>query len=74
MFEPDGFNDNEVVLYYDKTRNVMIDSRFGHEVLDIYRIITPNQFYFFKIRKQNMYTYGVDGQPVELIYSDLDYD
>jgi hypothetical protein len=59
--------DNDMTLWYDKHTNLFIDSN-GFEITNIFRIITPNTLYLFKHRKENMFVYGVDGQPVELIY------
>lgn len=56
------------VLYYDEDKNVMTDDD-GFIVHDIYKIITPNQLYLFKAKKQSMLVTGKNGLVVELIYS-----
>lgn len=72
-FDPDVVNDSDIVLYYDKSRNIMVDTD-GCEIRKIFKIISPNMLYLFKTKKQDMCVFGVGGRPVELVYTDLDYD
>lgn len=64
----DVYDDSDVTLYYDKDKNVMMDDA-GFVVFDIFHIISPNTLYLFKTKKEDMFVYGTDGQPVVLIYS-----
>lgn len=57
----------EITLYYDKTRNIMVDED-DNEIIDIYRLISPNTLYLFKTRKKDMLAYGVGGKRIGLIY------
>jgi hypothetical protein len=54
-------------LYYDIKENVMYDEN-GHTAYNIFNIITPNELYLFKHKKETMDVAGVHGGSVELIW------
>jgi hypothetical protein len=66
-YYPDVVVDNDVSLYYDRERNIMMDLD-GHEVHNVFDIISPNTLFLFKRKKKDMLVYGRDGQAVELIW------
>lgn len=73
----DGLLD-DVTLFYDDLRNVIIDEG-GYIVYNIFSIITPNTLRLFRYYKDHMIVRGIHGQTVELIwpeheYEDLDWD
>jgi hypothetical protein len=54
-------------LYYNLEDNLMFDAD-GKTIIDIFRIISPNDLFLFKKNKEWMIVRGVSGDPVELIY------
>ena len=67
--EPPSDNDEPRQLFYQAEDNYIIDER-GCTVFDIFRIISPNQLYLFKLNKGYMFVVGRNGEMVELIYED----
>lgn len=64
----DYYCDNDIILYYDKESNCMVDGD-GFEVENLYSVITPNQYFLFRFKKEDMMFYSKEGYPVMLIYS-----
>ena len=58
-----------MALFYFEHENYMIDAD-GCIVYDIFNYITPSQLRLFKERKEWMIVQGVDGDPIELVYSE----
>ena len=61
---PDNYME---ALYYNEESNTLFDAD-GKTIIDIFRIISPNDLMLFKDRKEWMIVRGVSGDPVELIW------
>jgi hypothetical protein len=63
--------ENITLLFYDQVGNVMIDPD-GYIVTNIYDIITPNDLFLFKSKKEDLMVRGKSGGYVELIWPEHD--
>jgi hypothetical protein len=59
--------EDEITLYYNIERNIMEDEG-GYEIPNLFSIISPNAFYLFRKKKEDMVVYGVNGRIIELLY------
>lgn len=59
-------------IYYNSVANTFIDEG-GYEI-DINRILSPNVIYLLKYKKDDMFAYGINGEYIEIIYEDYDYE
>ena len=66
----DRYTDS-ILLFYDKKTNLFFDEG-GYAIFSIFGIITPNQLYLFKQKKQYMTVHGVHGDLVELVWPEED--
>jgi hypothetical protein len=57
LVDPENFDTYEesVAIYYNKSTNRFEDDD-GYPIFDIYRIISPNDFYMFMHKKEYMIT------------------
>lgn len=62
--------DEVYTIYYDEEKNVMIDCD-GFMLFDIFDLITPNDLFLFKSKKEDMLIRG-KRHLVELIWPDFD--
>jgi hypothetical protein len=54
-------------LFFDPEENVFLDE-CGFIIFDIFSVLNPNIVYLFKLKKEYMFTYGLDGGRIELFY------
>lgn len=64
-------DDEDILLFYDEERNVMIDFN-GRVVFNIFEIISPNVLFLFKKHKEHMVVRGRNGVRIELIWPEHD--
>ena len=59
--------DQDRTLYYDIEANVIYDEH-GINLFNIFSVITPNDLYLFKKKKETIEVRGTNGRMVELIW------
>jgi hypothetical protein len=56
-------------IYYNVENNTFFDEG-GYTIDNIYRLLSPNVIYLLKYKQDDMFTFGVNGEFIELIYED----
>jgi len=64
---------NDRALYYYAKDNTMCDDD-GDIIYNIFSIITPNDLMLFKKGKETVWIKDIDGDNIELVYSDEYYE
>ena len=71
----EGLLEDVIQIYYDASTNEFTDEfrdEGGHGIFNIYRILSPNVIYLFKLKKKDMLVFGLNGEYIELIYESYD--
>jgi hypothetical protein len=61
--------DEHQILYYNDKLNIFLDDG-GYIVYDIFRIVSPNDLYLFREKKEDIVLRSKLGMDVRLIYGD----
>ena len=69
----DNFLEEITPIYYKACTNKFMDEN-GYNIFNIHRILSPNVVFLFRHKKDDMLVYGVNGEYIELIYEDCDYE